>query len=60
MAQAIDEDRLHAFIGKMLGDLGVAMSVPTVRIGVRLGLFKALAQGPAHAGELARRAGGLH
>ena len=60
MAQAIDEDRLHAFIGKMLGDLGGAMSVPTVRIGVRLGLFKALAQGPANAGELARRAGGLH
>jgi SAM-dependent methyltransferase len=36
------------------------MSVPTVRIGFRLGLFKALADGgAATASELARRAGGL-
>ena len=40
-------DRLNAFIGKMLGDIGGAMSVPTVRIGFRLGLFDALAQAPA-------------
>ena len=33
MATAIDEDRLHAFVGKMLGDLGGGMSVPTVRLG---------------------------
>lgn len=57
---AIDEARLHTFIGKMLGDLGGAMSVPTVRIGLRLGLFEALAQSPASAAELAARAGGLH
>ena len=44
----------------MLGDLGGAFSVPTVRIGLRLGLFDALYQGgPATAGELADRAGGL-
>ena len=60
MAQTFDETRLHAFIGKMLGDLGGAMSVPTVRIGFRLGLFDALAQGPATAAELAARAGDLH
>ncbi|UIJ45642.1 class I SAM-dependent methyltransferase [Sphingomonas cannabina] len=60
MASAIDETKLHAFVGKMLGDLGGAMSVPTVRIGLRLGLFDALQQGPATAGELAARAGGLH
>ena len=60
MAQAINEDRLNAFIGKMLGDLGGAMSVPTVRIGIRLGLFDALAQGPANSAELAARAGNLH
>ena len=60
MTQAINEDRLNAFIGKMLGDIGGAMSVPTVRIGFRLGLFDALAQGPANAGELAARAGNLH
>ena len=60
MAQAIDQDRLNAFIGKMLGDIGGAMSVPTVRIGFRLGLFDALAQAPANAAELAERAGNLH
>ncbi|MDE2435056.1 MAG: class I SAM-dependent methyltransferase [Sphingomonadales bacterium] len=59
MAQALDEERLHEFVGKMLGDLGGAMSVPTVRIGFRLGLFDALAQGPATATKLARRAGNL-
>jgi SAM-dependent methyltransferase len=56
----LDEGKLHEFVGKMLGDLGGAMSVPTVRIGFRLGLFDALHDGgPATAGELARRAGGL-
>ncbi|HVJ01172.1 MAG TPA: SAM-dependent methyltransferase, partial [Sphingomonas sp.] len=60
MATTIDEAKLHAFVGKMLGDLGGAMSVPTVRIGLRLGLFDALQQGPATAAELAARAGGLH
>jgi SAM-dependent methyltransferase len=59
MAQ-LDEDKLHSFVGKMLGDLGGAMSVPTARIGFRLGLFDALHDGgPATAGDLARRAGGL-
>lgn len=57
---SIDQDKLHAFVGKMLGDLGGAMSVPTVRIGMRLGLFKALAEAPATPAELAARAGGLH
>jgi SAM-dependent methyltransferase len=59
MAQ-LDEGKLHEFVGKMLGDLGGAFSVPTVRLGVRLGLFEALHKGgPATAEELARRAGGL-
>ena len=60
MAAAIDDAKFHAFVGKMLGDLGGAMSVPTVRLGLRLGLFDALAVAPASAAELARRAGGLH
>lgn len=60
MSAPLDEAKLHAFIGKMLGDLGGAMSVPTVRIGLRLGLFEALTHGPATAAELAARAGGLH
>ena len=60
MTQALDEARLHEFVGKMLGDLGGAMSVPTARIGFRLGLFDALNQGPASAAELAAKAGNLH
>jgi len=60
MPPAIDEAKLNAFVGKMLGDLGGAISVPTVRLGMRLGLFQALAEGPATSAELARRAGGLH
>ena len=56
---ALDHDKLHAFVGKMLGDLGGAFSVPTVRLGFRLGLFSALDQGAATAEELAQRAGGL-
>jgi SAM-dependent methyltransferase len=59
MAQ-LDENKLHEFVGKMLGDLGGAFSVPTARLGFRLGLFDALHQGgSATAAELARRAGGL-
>src|SRR6202046_5320872 len=59
MAQ-LDENKLHQFVGKMLGDLGGAFSVPTVRIGLRLGLFDALHEGgPATSDELAKRAGGL-
>jgi hypothetical protein len=57
MAQ-LNEQNFHAFIGKMLGDLGGAFSVPTTRIGFRLGLFDALnAGGPATAADLAARAG---
>jgi len=59
MAQ-IDPDKLNAFVGKMLGDLGGAFSVPTARLGFRLGLFDALNDGgAANAGQLAQRAGGL-
>jgi 2-polyprenyl-3-methyl-5-hydroxy-6-metoxy-1,4-benzoquinol methylase len=59
MAQ-LDADKLNAFVGKMLGDLGGAMSVPTVRIGMRFGLFEALDERPMTSQELAARAGGLH
>jgi 2-polyprenyl-3-methyl-5-hydroxy-6-metoxy-1,4-benzoquinol methylase len=54
----IDAEKLNAFVGKMLGDLGGAFSIPTIRIGFRLGLFDALHRnGPATAAELARRTG---
>jgi hypothetical protein len=56
----VDENKLHSFVGKMLGDLGGAFSVPTVRIGLRLGLFTALHRiGPATSKDLAAAAGGL-
>jgi SAM-dependent methyltransferase len=55
-----DPTKLNAFIGKMLGDLGGAFSLPTVRLGFRLGLFDALhAGGPSTSNQLAERAGGL-
>jgi 2-polyprenyl-3-methyl-5-hydroxy-6-metoxy-1,4-benzoquinol methylase len=54
----VNGDVLNALVGKMLGDLGGAYSVPTVRIGFRLGLFDALnTNGPATAAELANRTG---
>jgi ubiquinone/menaquinone biosynthesis C-methylase UbiE len=57
MAQ-LNEQKFHALIGKMLGDLGGAFGVPTTRIGLRLGLFDALnAAGPATADDLAAHAG---
>ena len=52
----IDNDKLNALVGKLLADLGGAYSVPTVRIGFRLGLFDALSRaGPLNAKELASR-----
>ncbi len=52
----LDMDKLHALVGRMLGDLGGAFSVPTVRIGFRLGLFHALHEhGAMTAAELASR-----
>lgn len=54
----VDTDKLNTLIGKMLGDLGGAYSVPTVRIGFRLGLFDALQrEGPMGASELAAKTG---
>lgn len=56
----INEDKLHQLVGKMLGDLGGAFSVPTVRMGLRLGLFDALHEaGPLSSEALAQKAGGL-
>src|ERR1700752_1983800 len=52
----LNEAKLHEFVGKVLGDLGGAMSVPLVRIGDRLGLYRALhAGGPMTSSELAAR-----
>ena len=54
----VDEDKLNQFIGKMLGDLGGAFSVPMVRMGDKLGLYKALDEkGPMTPKELAKETG---
>ena len=54
----LNPDKLNQLVGKMLGDLGGAYSVPTVRIGFKLGLFASLhTDGAATAVELARRTG---
>jgi SAM-dependent methyltransferase len=50
----VDETKLNALIGRILGDLGGAFSVPMVRMGDKLGLYKAFNEhGPMTAGELA-------
>src|SRR4051795_4663935 len=51
----IDQDKLMAFIGQFAGDLGATMAAGGAVIGHRLGLYRALAEGPATPEELADR-----
>ena len=56
--ETVNEDKLNAFVGKILQDLGGAASVPLVRIGDALGLYKQLHEhGPATPAELAELTG---
>lgn len=41
---AMDTTRLDAFMGKMVGDMGAALTAALVVVGDRLGLYKALAE----------------
>ena len=53
---AIDQEKLGQFMGKVVGDVGAAMSGALVVIGERLGLFRALAaSGAVTSTELAKR-----
>jgi ubiquinone/menaquinone biosynthesis C-methylase UbiE len=53
---SVDEGKLDAFMTRILGDAGGAVSSALVILGDRLGLFRSLAQdGPAGSWELARR-----
>ncbi|HTW21879.1 MAG TPA: class I SAM-dependent methyltransferase [Mycobacteriales bacterium] len=54
---AIDEAKLHEFLGRFVTDLGATAAAGNVVIGHRLGLYQELAAGPATADELARRTG---
>jgi SAM-dependent methyltransferase len=55
-AQAINEDKMNTFLGKVVGDFGAALSSALVYIGQKLGLYKALSDaGPVTPAELAER-----
>jgi SAM-dependent methyltransferase len=56
-APALDMDKLNAFIGQFVTDLGASVHAGMVVIGERLGLYKALATGPMTAAELAAKTG---
>lgn len=44
MEQQVDTGKLEAFQGKMIGDMGAAISAALVLLGDRLGLYKALTE----------------
>jgi SAM-dependent methyltransferase len=52
---ALDMDKLNAFVGQFVGDLGAAVHAGMVVIGEKLGLYKALAAGPMTSAELASK-----
>ena len=52
---ALDMDKLNAFIGGFVGDLGATVHAGMVVIGDKLGLYKALAVEPMTSGELAAK-----
>jgi 2-polyprenyl-3-methyl-5-hydroxy-6-metoxy-1,4-benzoquinol methylase len=52
---AVNEERLNAFLGKAVGDLGAAISAVLIILGDELGLYRELAKGPVTAAELAAR-----
>lgn len=52
---APDMDKLNAFIGQFVGDLGAAVHSGMVVIGEKLGLCKALGEGPLNTAELAAK-----
>ena len=55
-ASALDPEKLHAFLGSMVGDIGAAFTALLVDIGDKLGLYKAMAEaGPLSSEELAKR-----
>jgi 2-polyprenyl-3-methyl-5-hydroxy-6-metoxy-1,4-benzoquinol methylase len=54
----IDPDKLHEFLGKAVVDFGATFHAALIRIGDKLGLYKAIAAGgPLTSAELAQRTG---
>ena len=54
-APAIDMNKLNAFIGQFVTDLGASVHTGMVVIGEKLGLYKALAAGPMSSAQLATK-----
>ena len=54
---SINEERLNQFLGHAVGDLGAAISATLMLVGDQLGLYRALAENPMNAADLARRTG---
>jgi ubiquinone/menaquinone biosynthesis C-methylase UbiE len=54
---AVDETTLNEFLGRFVGDLGATIAAGGIVVGHRLGLYRALAEGPATPDELAARTG---
>ena len=54
-ATAIDMNKLNAFIGQFVTDLGAAVHTGMVVIGEKLGLYKALTDGPMSSAQLAAK-----
>ncbi|HUI26901.1 MAG TPA: class I SAM-dependent methyltransferase [Candidatus Kryptonia bacterium] len=53
---AVDQAKLDAFVGRVVGDMGAAMSAALVVLGDKLGLYKAMGgAGPLTPAELAER-----
>jgi 2-polyprenyl-3-methyl-5-hydroxy-6-metoxy-1,4-benzoquinol methylase len=55
---SINQDKLHEFLGKAIVDFGATFNAALIRIGDKLGLYKALAKGgPQTSAELAKSTG---
>jgi 2-polyprenyl-3-methyl-5-hydroxy-6-metoxy-1,4-benzoquinol methylase len=55
---SIDQDKLHEFLGKAIVDFGATFNAALIRIGDKLGLYKALAKsGPQTPAQLATATG---
>src|ERR1700746_2738252 len=56
--QAINEDKLNAFLGQVIGELGATVNAGLIVIGDKLGLYRAMADGrPLTSQELAEKTG---
>ncbi|MGB0100004.1 MAG: class I SAM-dependent methyltransferase [Nocardioides sp.] len=53
----IDNDKLMGFVGQFVTDLGATVAAGNVVLGDRLGLYRALAEGPVEPRDLADRTG---